>query len=421
MTPRFPFRASRDDASAGDPVGPLTRRRLVGAGALGLFGAVVLTACGQDGGEDSASGAASASATPTPTFTPKVTVTPQDGASEYNPTAPVTVVTDAGRVKAVEVTGGKAVEGTISEDGRTWTAKGPLEFAKDYRVQYTIANDDDVEHRGSAGFATTSAANEADLSFDFEDGGTYGTGQVIQLNFSEPVTDKAAVEKAVTVTGAGDQEGKFRWYSDQMVRYRPKDKWAPNSQVNVSIKLLGTDIGNGMIMNQNYERSFKTGPKNYAYVDNNTKTMKIYESDKLTKEFPVTLGDPQWPSVTGQLVVMEKAKSYFFDSRTLGLKPGDSHWYEPFYASNACRLTSSGAFVHQAEPSGYPYVGNTNISHGCIGLLPDGAEYFFNTFRVGDVVETVNTGYGEADPDNGYGDWNIPFEHYQDASWKGNW
>ena len=42
MTPRFPFRASRDDASAGDPVGPLTRRRLVGAGALGLFGAVVL-------------------------------------------------------------------------------------------------------------------------------------------------------------------------------------------------------------------------------------------------------------------------------------------------------------------------------------------------------------------------------------------
>ena len=37
------------------------------------------------------------------------------------------------------------------------------------------------------------------------------------------------------------------------------------------------------------------------------------------------------------------------------------------------------------------------------------------------MVEVVNTDYPQADPDDGYGDWNIPFEHYSDEDWHGNW
>lgn len=400
-----------------------SRRRVVGAGALGLFGAAILSACGSNEGESSANASAtgSGSTSSAPPFKPSVTVVPARGTQGYNPTAPLSVTTDDGTIRSVSVTGGKEkVEGETSEDGRTWTAQGDLEFDTAYTVAYVVAKDG-ATHEGSTTFSTVAAADEADISFNIQNGQTYGTGEVIQMTFSEPVTNRSAVEKAVTVTGGGDQQGRFRWYTDQMVRYRPQDKWAPHSSVRVTVKLKGQDIGNGMIVNQDYDITFKTGAKNYAYVDNDTKTMKIYEDDKLTREFPVTLGGPEWPSTTGQLVIMEQAKKYFFNSRSLGLKPGDAHWYEPFYATNTNRLTSSGAFVHQAEPSAYAYVGVSNISHGCVGLLPDGAEYFYDTFRVGDVVEVVNTGYPQADPDNGYGDWNIPFANYSDSSWKGNW
>ena len=85
------------------------------------------------------------------------------------------------------------------------------------------------------------------------------------------------------------------------------------------------------------------------------------------------------------------------------------------------RLTWSGEFIHQALPSAMPVLGVANVSHGCVGMPPEGAAYIFETFRPGDMVEVVNTDYPQADPDDGYGDWNIPFEHYSDEDWHGNW
>lgn len=397
----------------------LTRRKAVASGALGLFSAAILSACSNgDSSGDSKGGSSSPS---TSTFSPQVTVTPDAKAKNVNPVDPVTVTTREGKLGEVTLTGGsKDVTGQVSEDGLTWTADGPLEFDTQYTLKYTVTKGSS-SHDDTSKFSTVVAANEADAKINVGDGRTYGTGQVIQFDFSEPVTNKADIEKAITVTGGGMGPGKFRWYSDTMVRYRPEDLWAPNTQVTISAKLLGKDLGNGQIGNQDYNVSFTTAEKHYAFVDNNTKTMKMYINDQMVREAPVTLGDKEWPSVTGKLVIMEQAKKYKFDAATLGIKKTDSHWYDAFEASNTNRLTTSGAFVHQAEPSAYDYVGNTNISHGCIGLLPDDALYFFDTFTVGDIVETQNTGYGQANPDNGYGDWNIPWESYTDTSYHGNW
>ncbi|MDN5605221.1 MAG: Ig-like domain-containing protein [Kocuria sp.] len=405
--------AHSDGASFG-----LTRRRALAGGALGVFSAAVLSACS---GNDQASKDSSASASPSKTFTPQVTVTPEANAKEVNPVVPVSVTTAEGRMSEVEITGGKEdVKGHVSEDGKTWTSDGDLEFDTNYTIKYKVTGDKG-EHESQSSFATVVAANEADAKLNVQEGKTYGTGQVIQFDFSEPVTNKGDIEKSITVTGGGAAPGLFRWYSDTMVRYRPQDLWAPNSEVTIEANILGKDLGNGQIGNQNYKVTFKIGEKHYAFVDNNTKSMKMYVNDNMVREAPVTLGSKDWPSVTGKLVILEQAKKYKFDAKTLGLKKGDEHWYEPFEATNTSRLTNSGAFVHQAEPSAYNVVGVANISHGCIGLLPDDAEFFFDTFEVGDIVETQNTDYGQANPDNGYGDWNIPWEHYTDTSWHGNW
>lgn len=401
---------------------------MVLGGTLGLAGTAFLSACGSSQEQDSAgqpspSGKNSSASSSAKTFDPEATVSPAAEATEVNPSARVTVSVKAGKLDQVQVTGGTAaVEGKFSRDRKTWTSAGPLEFETVYTVDYTVERGGQ-QAQGQSSFTTVLRANAADASFNIKDGHTYGTGQIIELNFSEPVTERAAVEKAIKVTGGGNQPGRFRWYSEHKVRYRPKQKWAPNSTVNVEFPMFGMNIGNGQIGLENYSYSFRTGDTHYAVADDaaSPKVMKAYINGVLARTMMVTMGDPEWKSVTGQLVIMEQAKKYSFDATTLGLKKGDSHWYEPFDATNTNRLTASGAFVHQAEPSAYPYVGWADISHGCIGLLPEDAEWFFDTFRVGDVVEAVNTGYPQANPDNGYGDWNIPWAQYANTSWKGNW
>jgi hypothetical protein len=59
-----------------------------------------------------------------------------------------------------------------------------------------------------------------------------------------------------------------------------------------------------------------------------------------------------------------------------------------------------------------PYLGVANLSHGCIGLGPDGAQWVFEHMTTGDVVQVVNTDGDFAAVDDGFGDWNIPWAQY---------
>ena len=51
-----------------------------------------------------------------------------------------------------------------------------------------------------------------------------------------------------------------------------------------------------------------------------------------------------------------------------------------------------------------PYLGTANLSHGCIGLGPDGAKWVFENMTSGDVVQVVNTEGDFAAFDDGFGD-----------------
>ncbi len=354
-------------------------------------------------------------------------MTPETGTVELNPVETVTVAAQGAKLTSVEMTtvddqgAPVTAAGELSADASQWSTTETLLFHSDYTVSWRAEDTEGVEGTGEFTVSTVSAANEADVALNISEGATYGVGMMIELNFSEPVLNKKEVENAIVVTGGGDQKGAVRWYSDYMARYRPAEHWAPNSAVNIKVNLLGLDIGNGMIGNANVERNFMTGDRRYALADNNTKTIKLWVNGNLVRENPITLGNEDWPSVVGQLVVLEQAEKYYFDSGSLDLKEGDPHYYEPFWATNVSRLTPSGVFVHQALPSAYSSVGVANVSHGCIGMLPADAKFFFDTFGVGDIVETINTGYPQADPDDGFGDWNIPFDKYNDSSWKGNW
>jgi len=342
-------------------------------------------------------------------------VTPLDGAKGVNPAVAPSVKAVNGRVQdvvLVPAAGGEAVKGTVSADGSTWTAVDPLAFNTPYNYSYTIVDEAGRETKKVQTFTTVEPANEADAAVYPENGSTVGAGQPIDIVFSEPVTNKAAVEKAVKITVSSKQPLAWHWYSDQKVRIRPQKFWAANSQVTLDMKLFGVDFGKGMIGNFNAKVQFKVGQQRLAVVDDNTKTMKVYFDGKLVRTAPVTLGGTDWLSPSGYAVIMEQERHSKFNAGSIGLKPGDKGYYPPLTVEYANRLTSSGVYVHQALESAWSYVGVANISHGCVGLLPVDAAWFFNNMKSGDVVQVLNTGAAPIEPLEGYGDWNIPWAQY---------
>lgn len=342
-------------------------------------------------------------------------VTPVHGARDVNPASPPSVKAVNGLVKDVVLqpeAGGSAVPGTTTPDGSTWTAGEPLEFNTGYRYSFTVVDRAGRETTKNQRFSTVAAANEADAAVFPLNGSTIGAGQPIEIVFSEPVLNKDAVEKAVAVSASSGQPVAWRWYSDRRARIRPEHFWAAHSQVSLDLRLFGVDFGNKMIGNSDTTVSFKVGPQRIAVVDDVTKTMNVYFDGRLVKTAPVTLGDADWLSPTGYAVVMEQERSSKFNAGSIGLKPGDKGYYPPLTVEYANRLTTSGVYVHQALESAWGAVGRTNVSHGCVGLLPADAEWFFTNMKTGDLVQTLNTGGPPVEPLEGFGDWNIPWTQY---------
>ncbi|WP_394941480.1 Ig-like domain-containing protein [Psychromicrobium sp. YIM B11713] len=344
-------------------------------------------------------------------------VTPADGAAAVNPATPAVVKATNGTVKNVSLvddTTGAAVKGSVSADGSTWTAGAPLKFNTSYTYNYTVVDQANRETTKSQTFSTVPEGNEADAWSYVPDGSVVGVGQPVELNFSEPVLNKAAVEKAIKISSTSGQVGAFRWYGNEKLRYRPETFWKAGSTVTIDMKLFGVDFGNGQIGNFNKTITMKVGDKQVLEADAAAHVAKYYVNDKLVRTIPVTMGDLRFPSASGYLVVLrDKQDPAVFKASTIGLKPGDPADYGTITVRHATRLSLSGEFIHQATDSALPYIGQTNLSHGCIGMDAENAKFMFDNFLFGSVVHVSNSTTKETIAnDDGFGDWNIPFKQY---------
>lgn len=367
----------------------------------------------------SASARASASASPsasgvTPTAAAPVTVAtkPEAGSWEVNPATPVTVTAAHGTLAEVSLTAadGTVVTGTTSGAGATWTSSGRLAFNTDYTLAYTTRDAAGATRTASAQFTTVATQNEADaVVYPSAQMTTVGVGQPIQFRFSEPVVNRDAVEKAISISSSAGQQGDFHWYSDQLVRFRAEHYWKANSTLTIDAKLFGVDFGNGQIGNRDYRQTIRIGDEKIAVADDTTKRMTITVNGKQVGGYAITLGDEEWRSTFGTKVIMDQHATTTFNAGTIGLKPGDPKYYPPTTVHNASRLSNGGEFIHQALPSAQPLLGLVNVSHGCIGMSPTGAKWVYENMTAGDLVIVKNTGYGPMDPTDGFGDWTVPW------------
>ncbi|MDJ0356151.1 Ig-like domain-containing protein [Paenarthrobacter sp. PH39-S1] len=342
-------------------------------------------------------------------------VTPTDGAAQVNPAAPVVVKATYGTIKSVALTeakSGTAVEGATSADGSTWTAGGALKFDTAYQYEYTVVDGAGREKHQAQTFTTVPASHEADAAVYPQNGQKVGVGQPLQITFSEPVINKEAVEKALKITTTAGQVGAFHWYSDTMVRYRPEGFWTANSTITMEMALFGVDLGKGQIGNFNKTVTVRIGDKKVMVADSANHVADVYVNDQPSQHFLVTMGDERFPSASGYLVLMDRQRTAHFVAASIGLKPGDPANYGELDVNYATRLTPSGEFIHQATDSAVAYIGQLNLSHGCIGMDEAGASWVFNNMGVGDLVQVINSVGESAAPTDGYGDWNIPWAQY---------
>ena len=219
-----------------------------------------------------------------------------------------------------------------------------------------------------------SAANEADAAIYPLDGMKVGVAQPLQITFSEPVLNRDAVEKAIKhhlnrparpVTSTGSAT---TWSGTGRRTF-----WAANSTVTMDMQLFGVELGNGQIGNFNKMVTVHIGDKKVAVADATAHTFSVSINDQPAGHWPVDHGRHPVPLGPGLPGADGEAPVEHMVAATIGLKPGDPAYYGELDVNYATRLTPSGEFIHQATDSAMPYIGKTNLSHGCIGLRPDGA------------------------------------------------
>src|SRR5690606_6245780 len=97
--------------------------------------------------------------------------------------------------------------------------------------------DDGKQVSVEGSFTTLQPERTVRATINPTDGAEVGVAMPISVKFDEPVEDKAAVQRALTVQTSVPVEGAWAWLNDKQVDWRPKEYWPAHTRVSVSAKL----------------------------------------------------------------------------------------------------------------------------------------------------------------------------------------
>ncbi|MFF4250227.1 Ig-like domain-containing protein [Streptomyces sp. NPDC001663] len=346
---------------------------------------------------------------------PTVSVTPADGTKKAAFSSPVQVTVTDGTLASVKVTGndGSTLAGSFNDAKTRWTsAKNPYSGTK-----YTVSATPEGASAQTATFTTRSPGETFVGYFTPEANSTSGVGMPVSINFTHAVKDRAAVQKAITVTAEPAVEVVGHWFSDTRLDFRPETYWAAGTKITLGLQLKDIEGSDGVYGVQQKDVTFHIGRAQISTVDLSAKEMVVERDGSTIATYPVSGGNAQHTTWSGIMVISERFKQTRMESSTVGL--GDE--YDISDVPHAQRLTTSGTFVHGNYWASTSVFGHQNTSHGCVGLHDaKGANdssvagyKFYNSSMLGDVVIVKNSGEKTVDPANGLNGWNLSW-----AEWK---
>ena len=383
-----------------------------------LLATLLLAGCTSEGAEPGAAGEspepAATSSPPEPQATISSSLASQRGPVAVDETLEVTA--DDGSLKRVVVrAGGERLEGEIVSGGTVWKSTSRLEPGLRYRVKAVAVDSAGLRTKHRSSFRTE------DLPLDRQtypsiaplEGETVGVGMPVLIQFDVPVTDRASIERHLSVESSPKQVGSWHWVSNKEVRWRPRTYWKPGTEVTVNADINSVPAGNGVYGQLSRSISFEIGDKIVSKIDVDAHRMRVFINGDLARSMPVSAGKPGFITRSGTKVVINKSRNEVMDAATLGIPKNDPEYYR-LDVEYAMRVTYSGEFLH-AAPWSAGSQGLANVSHGCVGMSTQNAAWLFERTKRGDVVEVTGSDR-QMSLYNGYGDWNASFKEYAEGS-----
>jgi lipoprotein-anchoring transpeptidase ErfK/SrfK len=333
----------------------------------------------------------------------EVKITPANGAGDADPSAGITVTAKRGTLKNVTVhTSGEAVPGTLSQDRKVWHSQWALAASQGYTVTATAAENGGIVAATST-FRTLTPGRTFRTEIFEGYHQTYGVGMPIMLIFSQPITDKAAVERSLQLTTSKPVVGAWYWDDSEHLNFRPRDYWPAGTQVSFTGHLNGVQGAPGMYATADLTQAFNIGASLIALVSTTDHHMRVYNNGRLQYEWAISTGKPGDDTPNGSYMTVEKHNP----ERMVG--PGydlEVPW--------SVRFTYTGDFIHDAYWS-VGQQGFENVSHGCVNVAPANAQTYYNMAVPGDPV-TVSGSPSAGKWDNGWTEWFLPWQQYLKGS-----
>lgn len=366
----------------------------------------------------SSSGNASQSAAKAPDAA--ATIAPANGVKKVRPEKGVQVTASSGVLDQVTVQGGgRTVEGVLSADKKSWQTKWTLKPGTTYTVTATAKNAGGKVTTATSKFTTMKASSSISISdVTPQSKETVGIGMPIMINFDGPVTNKAAVEKALEVRSTKPVEGAWHWVTSQQVIFRTKSYWPAHTSVSVVAHMAGVRASSKSYGTKDFTRSFKIGASHIAKVSLKTDKSKVYVDGKLAKTIPVSGGTGgadshgnDFRTTSGIHLAMGKLPEVWMTSPNV--KKGEAGYYHELVLKDV-QISNSGEYLHQS-PGEYECLGRRNCSHGCVRQSVAGARWFYNLSLRGDIINITGS-TRKLEWNNGWGFYQMPWKTWVKGS-----
>jgi lipoprotein-anchoring transpeptidase ErfK/SrfK len=328
-----------------------------------------------------------------------LTVTPASGEG-ISPAGPFQVGVTGGSLTNVALTSatGTVVKGELTAG--KWVATEDLGYDKVYTWSGSAKGEDGAEVPVSGSFRTLKPQRLTNVESNVGDHETYGIAMPIKMTFSAPVQDRAAAQKAMTVTTSVPTEGAWAWLSDTEAHWRPREYWKPNTEVSVDVNVYGVSFGGGAYGANDLHVQFKIADRALvAKANTQTHRFEIYRDNVLLHNFPASYGKANEAMSTtrsGTHVVMAKEARKLMSS--------DYFNYRNILVTWAVQISANGEFVHENNGT-VSSQGRENVSHGCANLSGPNAKVFYDLTMAGDPVEVVGSSIQLEASDGDYYDW----------------
>jgi lipoprotein-anchoring transpeptidase ErfK/SrfK len=347
------------------------RYRGIRAAATIATAGVLLAACSGGGGPGPHTRALAVRTT--------LAITPAAGSTGVSTSAGITVAAAGGRIAAVQVsTHGHPVSGTLATapDHRSavWHSTWALHTGQRYTVTATAVSAAGTRVTRTSVFRTLRPRRTFTTHIVEGYRQTFGVGMPVILTFSQPIRNRAAVERALQLTTSRPVVGAWYWDGNETLYFRPRNYWPIHTTVSFHAHLDGVQGAPGRYATADLTQQFQIGDSLIVTASTATHYMHVYRNGHLRYTWPISTGRPGDDTPDGTYLTMDKGNPVLMTGPGYSL---EVPW--------SVRFTLSGDYLHDAYWSTGEQ-GFTNVSHGCVNMPPAAAQTYYQMETPGDPV-----------------------------------